>query len=59
MAFNFIGVPMFILLIISVVGVIFGLVKKNKKLYKTSLIILSVVIVVYIILFFIFHIIST
>jgi len=54
-AFNFIGVPMFLLVIASLIGLLIGIIKKNKKLILTSSIILIVIIIVYGILFILIH----
>jgi hypothetical protein len=55
MAVNFIGLPLLLLLLASVAGIIFGVLKKNKKVLKASLILLAADIVCYLIAFILFE----
>lgn len=54
MAVNLIGIPLFILLIVSLVGLVIGFISKKKKLMQVSFIALVIVIIIYFILSFIF-----
>ncbi len=55
MGFNFIGVPLTALFLASVAGIIFGLLKKNKKVLNISLLMLAAAIAIYILVFFVVH----
>jgi hypothetical protein len=55
MGFNFIGVPLSLLVLASAAGIVFGLLKKNRKVLNISLVMLAAAIVIYIIVFFVFH----
>ncbi len=55
MAVNFIGLPLLLLLLASVAGIIFGVLKKNKKVLRASLILLAADIVGYLIAFILFE----
>ncbi len=49
MALNFIGLPLFLLLILAVIGIITGLLKKSKNMTICFLIVLIVIITFYLI----------
>jgi ABC-type microcin C transport system permease subunit YejE len=55
MALNFLGIPLIILLVASVIGILLGIVRKNKRIMWISVIVLIVVLLIYIILFLIVH----
>lgn len=55
MAFNFIGIPLLVLFIFSLLGIALGIVRKNRTLRTASLILLALIIGFYIIFFVIFH----
>lgn len=52
MAINLIGIPLFVLLIVSLLGLAVGFIAKKKKLMQVSFIVLVVVILIYFILSF-------
>lgn len=54
MAVNLIGIPLFILLIASLLGLVIGFIVKKKKLMQVSFIALVIVIIIYVVLSFIF-----
>lgn len=55
MAFNFLGIFMFVLLVISVLGVVIGSIRKNRKVSLFFLVLLLVDVVAYAISYFFFH----
>lgn len=55
MAFNFLGVGLFLLLIASGIGLVLGVVLKKAALKKASLAVLAVVLVLYLVSLFLFH----
>jgi len=55
MVFNFIGIPLFFMLIASVIGLLIGIVKKNRKMFNISRLFLLVIVILYIVGAIIFH----
>ncbi|MBP1743082.1 MAG: hypothetical protein H6Q58_60 [Firmicutes bacterium] len=55
MEFNFIGIPLSILFLASVAGILFGLLRKNRKVLNISLVMLAIAITIYILVFFVVH----
>jgi len=54
MALNWIGISLFALMIVSLLGLLIGFIAKRKNLMKISFIVLAAVIVFYLVLSFIF-----
>lgn len=52
MAVSFIGPLIMLIGIASIVGIIFGLVKKDKKVAKTSLIVFAIIALIFVLEFF-------
>ena len=55
MVFNFIGIPLLFMLIASAIGLLIGIVKKNRKMINISTIFLLVIVILYIVGAIIFH----
>jgi hypothetical protein len=55
MAINFIGIPLFILFVVSILIALVGIIRKNKKIITISIIMLLGVLMIYAILYFVFH----
>lgn len=55
MVFNFIGIPLFFMLIASVIGLLIGVVRKNRKMLNICTIFLLVIVILYIVAAIIFH----